>query len=80
MDPTSAGTCGGSTTSDLSKQLNLHGYAMDKLLEEVPRHSLTKLMKAHRLLAETDEKIKSGKLSDMLALEMLLGEFALLNN
>jgi len=70
----------GVSNNDLSKQLNLHGYAMDKLLEEVPRHSLTKLMKAHRLLAETDEKIKSGKLSDMLALEMLLGEFALLNN
>ena len=66
--------------NDLSKQLNLHGYAMDKLLEEVRRHNLSKLMAAHNLLAETDEKIKSGKLTDMLALEMLLGELALLNN
>ena len=66
--------------NDLSKQLNLRGYAMDKLLEEVKRHSLSKLMSAHSLLANTDEKIKSGKLTDMLALEMLLGELALLNN
>ena len=66
--------------NDLSKQLNLHGYAMDKLLEEVRRHNLSKLMAAHNLLAETDEKIKSGKLTDMLALEMLLGELALLND
>jgi len=66
--------------NDLSKQLNLRGYAMDKLLEEVRRHNLSKLMAAHSLLAETDEKIKTGKLTDMLALEMLLGELALLNN
>ena len=66
--------------NDLSKQLNLHGYAMDKLLEEVRRHNLSTLMAAHNLLAETDEKIKSGKLTDMLALEMLLGELALLND
>ena len=66
--------------NDLSKQLNLRGYAMDKLLEEVRRHNLSKLMAAHSLLAGTDEKIKTGKLTDMLALEMLLGELALLNN
>ena len=66
--------------NDLSKQLNLHGYAMDKLLEEVRRHNLSKLMAAQNLLAETEEKIKSGKLTDMLALEMLLGELALLND
>jgi DNA polymerase-3 subunit delta len=66
--------------NDLSRQLNLRGYAMDKLLEEVKRHSLSKLRSVHSLLVKTDEKIKSGKLKDMLALEMLLAELVLLNN
>ena len=66
--------------NDLSKQLNLRGYALGKLLEEVNRHSLSKLMSAHSLLVKTDEKIKLGKFKDMLALEMLLAELALLNN
>jgi DNA polymerase-3 subunit delta len=66
--------------NDLSRQLNLRGYAMDKLLEEAKRHSLSKLRSVHSLLVKTDEKIKLGKLKDMLALEMLLAELVLLNN
>lgn len=65
---------------DLSKQLNLRGYALQKLLEQVNLYTLERLISIHTLLAKTDEKIKSGKLADVIALEMLVAELSILKN
>jgi DNA polymerase-3 subunit delta len=59
---------------DLGSRLGIRGYPLQKTMEQVPRFSAERLLAAHRLLTETDERIKTGEARDEVALDLLLAD------
>ncbi len=61
---------------EMPARLGVSGYPLKKTLEQAPRFSHGHLAAAHRLLAETDERIKSGAVRDEVALDVLVADLA----
>ena len=64
----------GATSARIEERLNLRGFALDKLLEQVSRYPLSRLRATYRRLLEADASIKRGVHSEELALELLVQE------
>ena len=61
---------------EMGKRLGVRGYPLQKTLEQAPRFTQERLAAAHRLLAEADERVKSGGARDEVALDLLLADLA----
>ncbi|MDD9994636.1 MAG: DNA polymerase III subunit delta [Dehalococcoidia bacterium] len=61
---------------EMGKRLGVRGYPLQKTLEQAPRFTQERLAAAHRLLAEADERVKSGGARDEVALDLLLSDLA----
>ena len=61
---------------EMGKRLGIRGYPLQKTLEQAPRFTRERLAAAHRLLAEADERVKSGGARDEVALDLLLSDLA----
>ena len=66
------------SAKEMPKRLGVSGYPLKKTLEQAPRFTRERLAAAHRLLAETDERIKSGGARDEVALDVLVADLAAL--
>jgi DNA polymerase-3 subunit delta len=59
---------------EMGGRLGVGGYGLQKTLEKAPAFSMDQLTRAHRLLTETDESIKTGRVRDEVALDILLAD------
>jgi DNA polymerase-3 subunit delta len=66
------------TGPDLGSRLGVRGYPLQKTMEQAPRFSAERLSAAHRLLTETDERIKTGQARGEVALDLLLADLGAL--
>jgi DNA polymerase-3 subunit delta len=64
----------GVSQPELTKTLKLHPYVVGKVLSQIPRFSMAQLEKAHERLVDTDWAIKTGRMNDKLALDLLVVE------
>jgi DNA polymerase-3 subunit delta len=62
----------GMTQSAMAKRLKLHPYVVKKGAAQALNFGTKQLEKAHDLLVQTDWKIKTGEMEDVLALDMLV--------
>ncbi len=60
------------TEAQIAKRLKLHPYIAKKSIAQVQTFSMRQLEEAHALLVETDWKIKTGRMEEALALDMLV--------
>ena len=65
-------------SKDMSGRLGLSGYPMRKVLEQSSRYTLEHLAAAHGLLAQFDERIKSGGVDEEVALDVLVADLGAL--
>ena len=65
---------------ELGKRLGVRDYPLQKTLEQAPRFTAERLSAAHRLLTETDERIKSGRARDEVALDLLVADLGSLKS
>lgn len=64
--------------SDMSSRLGVKGYPLQKTLEQAPRFTVERLATMHGLLVQTDERIKSGRMRDAVALDLLIADLGAL--
>ena len=62
----------GCTSKQIADRLKLHPYVVDKGTAQARNFQMTQLEEAHRQLVETDWRIKTGELEEVLALDMLV--------
>jgi DNA polymerase-3 subunit delta len=60
------------TEAEIIKRLKLHPYVVEKGTAQARNFTMEQLEKAHALLVETDWRIKTGEMEDVLALDMLV--------
>jgi DNA polymerase-3 subunit delta len=58
--------------SQIAKQLKLHPYVVKKGAAQALNFTMDQLERAHSLVVDTDWKIKTGAMEDVLALDMLV--------
>ena len=58
--------------SEIAKRLKLHPYVVKKGAAQALNFTMDQLERAHSLLVDTDWKIKTGDMEDVLALDMLV--------
>ena len=63
---------------ELGGRLGVRGYPLQKTLEQAPKFTAERLATAHRLLTETDQRIKSGQARDEVALDILVADLGAL--
>lgn len=63
----------------LGEKLGMHPFPAGKALEQSRRFSMTDLMRAHRLVLDADEAIKTGAMDDVSALDVLIAELGEVN-
>ena len=61
---------------EMGRRMGVRGYPLQKTLEQAPRFTEQRLAAAHRLLAEADERMKSGGARDEVVLDLLLSDLA----
>ena len=66
--------------SDMGSRLGVKGYPLQKTLEQAPRVTVEHLVAMHGLLVQTDERIKSGRIRDDVALDLLIADLGALVN
>jgi DNA polymerase-3 subunit delta len=66
----------GLTQKQITDRLKLHPFVVQKGLAQSRNFSMTQLEAAHRLLVETDWSIKTGKMENVMALDLLVVELA----
>ena len=59
---------------EFAKILKLHPYVVEKVVAQTPHFSMAQLEKAHDRIVQTDLAIKTGRLKDELALDLLVVE------
>jgi DNA polymerase-3 subunit delta len=57
---------------EIVSQLSLHPFVAGKMLAQASNFTMDQLLEAHRRLVETDWSIKTGKVDEELALDMLV--------
>jgi DNA polymerase-3 subunit delta len=62
----------GKGQSEIAKRLKMHPYAVKMLAEQALNFTMEQLEQAHALVVETDWKIKTGEMPDVLALDLLV--------
>lgn len=62
----------GISQSAMANRLKLHPYVVRKGAAQALNFSMDQLERAHRLLVQTDWKIKTGEMEDVLALDLLV--------
>jgi DNA polymerase-3 subunit delta len=62
--------------SQIAKQLKLHPYVVKKGAAQALNFTMDQLERAHSLVVDTDWKIKTGDMEDVLALDMLVVQLA----
>jgi DNA polymerase-3 subunit delta len=60
------------TPREMASRLKLHPYVVEKTSAQARNFGLAQLEAAHQRLVETDWSIKTGKVEDALALDMLV--------
>jgi DNA polymerase-3 subunit delta len=60
----------------VASELGLHRYVAEKALQQVRNFDTPQLEAAHQRLVETDLRIKTGKMDDVLALDLLIVELS----
>jgi DNA polymerase-3 subunit delta len=66
----------GANPDETSKRLRLHGYVVKKALAQARNFSFDELTSMYDSLAEYDAAIKTGKIDDDLALDLLIAGVA----
>jgi DNA polymerase-3 subunit delta len=64
----------GLSQQQMARQLKLHPYVVEKGLAQSRQFSMAQLEQAHQKLVETDHSIKTGRVEDVLALDLLVVE------
>jgi DNA polymerase-3 subunit delta len=62
----------GLTQAEIARRLQLHPYVVGKALAQSRNFDLAQLERAHECLLEADWSIKTGRASELLALDMLV--------
>jgi hypothetical protein len=60
--------------AEMAKTLNLPGWTVSKLQTQAHRHSFSQLLRAMERILAADEAIKTGKMGDREAMDVLLAE------
>jgi len=63
--------------AEISARLGVQNFAMQRLLQQAPAHTLERLQRAYRRILEADLSIKRGIYDDETALQLLVVELAL---
>jgi DNA polymerase III subunit delta len=71
---------GGATQADLARQLGVPDWTVPKLVTQAARYSFDRLTAALESILGADEAIKTGKLTDREAMDVLLAQLAALMN
>lgn len=66
----------GLTQQQITDRLKLHPFVVQKGLAQSRNFSMAQLEAAHRLVVEADWSIKTGKMEDVMALDLLVVEMA----
>jgi DNA polymerase-3 subunit delta len=66
----------GRTSKEITKQLKLHPYVVEKGLAQAQNFTMAQLETAHQYLVNTDWAIKTGKVESILALDTLIVNLA----
>jgi DNA polymerase-3 subunit delta len=61
---------------EIAGQLALHPYVVGKAIDQTQRFDMAQLEAAHRRLVETDWAIKTGRMEETLALDLLVVEMS----
>jgi len=64
----------GFSATETARQLRLHEFVVKKCLEQARSVSIDQLCAIYFSLAEYDAAIKTGRISEMLALDLLIAE------
>ncbi len=64
----------GTRPSDIARALNVQDWMASKLLAQASRHSFARLQRAMECVLAADEAIKTGKMGDREAMDVLLAE------
>jgi len=62
--------------AEIAGQLALHPYVVGKAIDQTQRFDMAQLEAAHRRLVETDWAIKTGRMEETLALDLLVVEMS----
>jgi DNA polymerase-3 subunit delta len=62
----------GEDSRNLDKILGIHAFVAKKLVPQAQNFNMEQLEAIYRLLLDTDQAIKTGRLSDMLAIDLLV--------
>jgi DNA polymerase-3 subunit delta len=62
----------GQTARQMVERLKLHPYVVEKGIAQAHNFQISQLEEAHRRLVETDFRIKTGELDEVLALDILI--------
>ncbi len=65
---------GGAKPTDIARTLNVQDWTVPKLVAQAERHSFASLQRAMERILAADEAIKTGKLGDREAMDILLAE------
>ena len=63
-------------TSEFSQRLSLSGYPLQKTLEMERRFAFSKLLKIYNLILNSDIRVRSGLMTDVTSLDLLISEMA----
>ena len=63
-------------TSEFSQRLSLSGYPLQKTLEMERRFAFSKLLEIYNLILNSDIRVRSGLMTDVTSLDLLISEMA----
>ncbi len=63
-------------TSEFSQRLSLSGYPLQKTLEMERRFAFSKLLEIYNLILNSDIRVRSGLMTDVNSLDLLISEMA----